>query len=95
MTPTLPHDFDHHHHQPLSVLPLALCNEWTPKQAIASFQAPPEPPFELPDGKHIVDLRYLAESVSLVIVLAGGDIVVISLEEELLPDQEKVRLSEC
>ena len=39
-----------------------------------------------------MSFRYLAEANALVVILAGGDIVVISLEEELSPDQEKVRL---
>ena len=59
-------------------------------QPVASFQAPPEPPFELPNGRHIVDFRYIGESNALAIVLAGGDIIIVNLEEELLPDQEKV-----
>lgn len=60
-------------------------------QPVASFKAPPEPPFELPDGKHIVDFRYLAETNALAVILAGGDIVVINLEDHLLPGQDKVR----
>lgn len=60
---------------------------------MASFQAPPEPPFELPNGRHIVDFRYIGESNALSVVLAGGDIVIISLDEDLLPDQEKVAMA--
>lgn len=59
-------------------------------QPIASFKAPPEPPFELPDGKHIIDLKYLAETNALAVILAGGDIVLVNLEECLLPGQDKV-----
>lgn len=58
---------------------------------MASLQAPPEPPFELPNGRHIVDFRYIGEANALAIVLAGGDIIIVNLEEDLLPDQEKVR----
>ena len=58
---------------------------------MASFQAPPEPPFELVNARHTVSFRYLAESNTLALVLAGGDIVVISLEDELLPSQDRVR----
>lgn len=59
-------------------------------QPVASFKAPPEPPFEVPDGKHVVDFKYLAEANALAVVLAGGDIVVINLEDHLLPGQDKV-----
>lgn len=64
-------------------------------QPVASFKAPPEPPFELPDGRHIVDFKYLAEINALAAILAGGDIVVVNLEDHLLPGQDKVRLSLC
>lgn len=57
---------------------------------VASFKAPPEPDFELPDGKHIVDFKYLAESNALAVILAGGDIVLVNLEDHLLPGQDKV-----
>lgn len=62
-------------------------------QPVASFRAPPEPPFELPDRKHVVNFKYLAEVNALAVVLAGGDIVVVNLEDHLLPGQDKVRQS--
>lgn len=64
------------------------------KKPVASFQAPPEPPIKLPNDRHLVDFRYIAESNVLVIVLAGGDIVIVNLDEDLLPDQEKVGSSD-
>lgn len=60
-------------------------------QPVASFKAPPEPPFQLSDGNHIVDFRYIAEVNALTIVLAGGDIILVNLEDHLLAGQEKVQ----
>lgn len=39
-----------------------------------------------------MDFRYLAETNALVVVLAGGDIVVVNLEDYLLSGQEKVKI---
>lgn len=59
-----------------------ICRRELTDQSIASFTSPVKAPFELPSYRsQVVDMHYFPDDRSLVIILAGGDIGTMRLDE--------------